>query len=87
VPKRVSWTSLWHAASKRSNTLRECSGGFLELALRNIARNGSHAIRPSSSTEPRFNEWTSLHPCNRHALTLAARVIRPPSQPQRLRGG
>ena len=45
------------AASKPSNTLREYSVPCAEPALKNIAWNGGHAIRPNS-TETEIHEWS-----------------------------
>jgi hypothetical protein len=77
----VSWMLPWHAASKPSSTLRECSGRCAEPAPQNIGKNASHAIYPSS-TELRLNEWTSVHSCSRHAPKLTPLMMRPPLQPR-----
>ena len=38
MPTRASWTSPWHAGSKRSNILLGSSGGCAEPAPQNIAK-------------------------------------------------
>src|SRR5262249_3550409 len=50
--RRVYWMSQWPAASKPSNTLRECSVNCVEPALENIGWNGGLAIGLNGAPVP-----------------------------------
>ena len=69
-PRRVSWMSPWPAASKPSNTLRECSVICVEPALENIGWDGGPPTDLNGATTRVLEQSLFFRFCNSSLLQL-----------------